>query len=131
MALGALVNGGTFVAFTYLALAVTRSADLSDAWMSVAFVLFGAGSLVGVALAGRLSDRQPGTVLAIGGPLLLTGWVAAGLTALALGLMVLTRRRLIPEQRRLIRSVPAIRPGHFVSRSGGDGLSLSPPHTAA
>ncbi|MDF5754671.1 Cmx/CmrA family chloramphenicol efflux MFS transporter [Spongiactinospora sp. TRM90649] len=76
MLLGALVNAATFATFTFLAPIVTGTAGLSELWISVALVLFGIGSFAGVTVAGRLSDRRPGTVLAVGGPLLLLGWLA-------------------------------------------------------
>ncbi|MFC0674666.1 Cmx/CmrA family chloramphenicol efflux MFS transporter [Brachybacterium hainanense] len=75
MLLGALVNGGTFAAFTYLAPIVTDVAGLADAWVPAALVLFGIGSFLGVMLAGPLSDRFPGAVLAVASPLLVVGWV--------------------------------------------------------
>jgi DHA1 family chloramphenicol resistance protein-like MFS transporter len=81
MTLGALVNGGTFAAFTFVAPVVTDVAGLNAAWISVALVLFGVGSFLGVTVAGRLSDRHPSLVLAIGGPLLLAGWIALALVA--------------------------------------------------
>ena len=81
MALGALINGGTFAAFTFLAPVVTEVAGLDAGWVSVALVLFGIGSFLGVTIAGRLSDRHPGLVLAVGGPLLLAGWIAMALVA--------------------------------------------------
>ena len=81
MALGALVNGGTFAAFTFLAPVVTDIAGLDAGWVSVALVLFGVGSFLGVTIAGRLSDRHPGIVLGVGGPLLLAGWIAMAVVA--------------------------------------------------
>ncbi|GAA2855382.1 Cmx/CmrA family chloramphenicol efflux MFS transporter [Microbacterium arabinogalactanolyticum] len=81
MSLGALVNGGTFAAFTFLAPVVTEVAGLSEGWISAALVMFGVGSFLGVATAGRLSDRHPGVVLGLGGPLLLVGWIASVLIA--------------------------------------------------
>ncbi|MET9427500.1 Cmx/CmrA family chloramphenicol efflux MFS transporter [Streptomyces sp. NPDC003036] len=81
MLLGALVNAATFASFTFLAPVVTDTAGLGALWIPMALVLFGAGSLVGVTLAGRLSDRRPGLVLAFGGPLLLVGWPALALLA--------------------------------------------------
>ncbi|MEU6352470.1 Cmx/CmrA family chloramphenicol efflux MFS transporter [Streptomyces sp. NPDC047072] len=81
MLLGALVNSATFASFTFLAPVVTDTAGLSDLWIPVALVLFGAGSLVGVTVAGRLSDRRPDLVLAVAGPLLLVGWPALALLA--------------------------------------------------
>ncbi|MBU2666317.1 MFS transporter [Actinoplanes bogorensis] len=94
MVLGALVNAGTFGAFTFLAPVVTGTAGLGEWWVAVVLMLFGAGSLVGVTVAGRLSDRRPGTVVAVGGPLLAGGWVALALLAghpVALLILVFTQ----------------------------------------
>ena len=79
--LGALVNAATFGTFTFLAPIVTDVAELDSLWVPVVLVLFGLGSFVGVTVAGRSSDERPGVVVAVGGPLLLGGWVALGLTA--------------------------------------------------
>ncbi|MER6980932.1 Cmx/CmrA family chloramphenicol efflux MFS transporter [Streptomyces carpinensis] len=81
MLLGALVNAATFASFTFLAPVVTDTAGLGELWISVALVLFGVGSFVGVAVAGRLSDQRPDLVIAVGGPLLLTGWPALAVLA--------------------------------------------------
>ncbi|MEV6839418.1 Cmx/CmrA family chloramphenicol efflux MFS transporter [Streptomyces sp. NPDC051133] len=81
MLLGALVNAATFASFTFLAPVVTDTAGLGELWISVALVLFGVGSFVGITVAGRLSDRRPGLVLAVGGPLLLIGWPALAMLA--------------------------------------------------
>ncbi|MFR9793262.1 Cmx/CmrA family chloramphenicol efflux MFS transporter [Streptomyces sp. MB22_4] len=81
MLLGALVNAATFAGFTFLAPVVTGTAGLGELWVPVALVLFGAGSFAGVSVAGRLSDRRPGVVVAAGGPLLLVGWPALAVLA--------------------------------------------------
>ncbi|WP_312181529.1 Cmx/CmrA family chloramphenicol efflux MFS transporter [Arthrobacter sp.] len=81
MALGALINGGTFAAFTFLAPVVTETAGLDGGWISLVLVMFGVGSFLGVTIAGRLSDQRPGLVLAAGGPLLLAGWIGLALFA--------------------------------------------------
>ncbi|MFG2848573.1 MFS transporter [Kitasatospora sp. NPDC048296] len=81
MLLAALVNGGTFGGFTFLAPVVTGTAGLGGLWVPVALVLFGAGSFVGVTVAGRLADRRPGLLLAVAGPLLLLGWPALAVLA--------------------------------------------------
>ncbi|MGW4107213.1 Cmx/CmrA family chloramphenicol efflux MFS transporter [Streptomyces sp. NPDC004976] len=81
MLLGALVNAATFASFTFFAPVVTGTAGLGELWISVVLVLFGAGSLLGVTVAGRLSDRRPRLVLATGGPLLLIGWPSLALLA--------------------------------------------------
>lgn len=80
MTLGALINAGTFAAFTFLAPVVTHTAGLGDGWVPVALALFGLGSFLGVTVAGRIADARPSLVLLVGGPLLLAGW---GLTAVA------------------------------------------------
>ncbi|MEU6420077.1 Cmx/CmrA family chloramphenicol efflux MFS transporter [Streptomyces spiralis] len=81
MLLGALVNAAAFAGFTFLAPVVTDTAGLSELWISVALVLFGFGSFAGVTVAGRLSDQHPGSVIAVGGPLLLIGWLALAVLA--------------------------------------------------
>lgn len=60
---------------------MTGTAGLGELWISVVLVLFGAGSFVGVTVAGRLSDRRPGLVIAVGGPLLVIGWSALAVLA--------------------------------------------------
>jgi DHA1 family chloramphenicol resistance protein-like MFS transporter len=81
MLLGALVNAATFGGLTFLAPVVTGTAGLGAWWVSVALMLFGAGGFAGVTVAGRLADRRPVEVLAVGGPLLLLGWPALALLA--------------------------------------------------
>ncbi|MFF5305036.1 Cmx/CmrA family chloramphenicol efflux MFS transporter [Streptomyces sp. NPDC013161] len=81
MLLGALVNAATFAGFTFLAPVVTGTAGLSELWIPATLVLFGLGSFTGVTVAGRLSDRRPGLVVAVAGPLLLAGWPALALLA--------------------------------------------------
>lgn len=81
MLLGALVNAATFASFTFFAPLVTETAGLGDLWISVVLVLFGAGALLGITAAGRLSDQHPGPVVAVGGPLLLLGWPALAILA--------------------------------------------------
>jgi DHA1 family chloramphenicol resistance protein-like MFS transporter len=81
MLLGALVNAATFAGFTFLAPIVTGTAGLGDLWISVVLMLFGVGSLIGVTVAGRLSDQRPDLVVAVGGPLLLAGWPALAVLA--------------------------------------------------
>jgi DHA1 family chloramphenicol resistance protein-like MFS transporter len=81
MLLGALVNGGTFAAFTFLAPIVTGTARLDQLWVSMALVLFGIGSFVGVTVAGHLSDRRPGLTIGVGTPMLLLGWIVLAILA--------------------------------------------------
>lgn len=87
LVLAALVNAGTFAAFTFLTPIVTDIAGLPGLWVPVALVLFGFGSFIGVTVAGRYSDHRPRLVVGVGGPLLLVGWIA--LAALAAHLAVL------------------------------------------
>lgn len=81
MLLAALVNAGTFATLTFLAPIVTDTAGLSQWWVSVALVLFGVGSFIGVTVAGRLSDARPRFVVVGGGSVLVLGWVAMALFA--------------------------------------------------
>lgn len=81
MLLAALVNAATFASFTFLAPVVTDTAGLGELWISVALVLFGAGSFAGVTVAGRLADRRSGPVVAVCGPLLVVGWLALAVLA--------------------------------------------------
>jgi DHA1 family chloramphenicol resistance protein-like MFS transporter len=81
MVVAALVNAGTFGSFTFLGLLVTGVAGVGPLWIPVVLALFGVGSFAGVTVAGRVSDRWPGAVVAVAGPLLAVGWVAVALTA--------------------------------------------------
>lgn len=76
LGLGALVNGATFCAFTYLAPIVTEPAGLPTAMVPVVLALFGIGAFAGVWVAGRYGDRHATRVLTIGGAALLIGWGA-------------------------------------------------------
>ncbi|SDR76706.1 MFS transporter, DHA1 family, chloramphenicol resistance protein [Brevibacterium siliguriense] len=76
MLLAALVNAGTFSALTFLAPIITHTAGLSQWWVSVALVLFGVGSFIGVTVAGRFSDARPRIVIVCGGSVLVLGWLA-------------------------------------------------------
>ncbi|GLW74235.1 chloramphenicol resistance protein [Kitasatospora phosalacinea] len=91
--LAALVNAGTFGAFTFLAPVVTGPAGLGRGWVPVVLVLFGTGTFLGVSAAGRLADTRSRQLLYVGGPLLLIGWpalaVCAGRPALLLPLVLL------------------------------------------
>jgi len=83
LGLGALVNGATFCAFTYLAPVVTESAGLPEGAVPAVLAVFGVGSFAGVWVAGRYGDRHSGPILSIGGAALLLGWGAfAALSAI-------------------------------------------------
>ncbi|MFJ9850027.1 Cmx/CmrA family chloramphenicol efflux MFS transporter [Streptomyces sp. NPDC101150] len=79
--LGALVNGATFCAYTYLAPLITHVTGLTAAWVPGVLALFGLGSFLGVTVGGRFADARPLPLLIAGGPALLIGWVAFALTA--------------------------------------------------
>lgn len=76
LALGVLVNGATFAAFTYLAVVVTDGAGLRSALVPVVLALFGAGAFAGVFAAGRLAGTHGPVLLGVAGPALLAGWGA-------------------------------------------------------
>ncbi|MFE1773501.1 Cmx/CmrA family chloramphenicol efflux MFS transporter [Streptomyces sp. NPDC059008] len=79
--LGALVNGATFCAFTYLAPLVTGVAGIAPGWVPAVLALFGLGSFAGVTLGGRMADTRAVRLLVTGGPALLLGWALLALTA--------------------------------------------------
>ncbi|MEJ8651420.1 Cmx/CmrA family chloramphenicol efflux MFS transporter [Streptomyces sp. MS1.AVA.3] len=79
--LGALVNGATFCAFTYLAPLVTDVTGIGSGGVPAVLALFGLGSFVGVGLGGRLADTRPVPLLVAGGAALLLGWTAFAFTA--------------------------------------------------
>ncbi|MFI6711165.1 Cmx/CmrA family chloramphenicol efflux MFS transporter [Nonomuraea sp. NPDC050478] len=87
--LGALVNGATFCAYTYLAPIVTDVAGMGTAWVPVVLALFGLGSFAGVTVAGRVADVRPARLLVLGGAALLAGWVVFALTASPVATVVL------------------------------------------
>ncbi|MFD6140416.1 Cmx/CmrA family chloramphenicol efflux MFS transporter [Promicromonospora sp. NPDC060271] len=75
LALGVLVNGATFCAFTYLAPLVTDGAGLGSSLVPVVLALFGLGAFAGVSAAGRLAGPHGHLVLGIGVPVLVAGWI--------------------------------------------------------
>jgi len=77
----ALVNGGTFCAFTYLAPLVTEVGGYGPDRVPVLLALFGLGTFVGVTVGGRLSDARPRVVLLPGGVALPVGWLLLAATA--------------------------------------------------
>ncbi|MFI2487415.1 Cmx/CmrA family chloramphenicol efflux MFS transporter [Promicromonospora kroppenstedtii] len=76
LGLGALVNGATFCAFTYLAVTVTDGAGLVPSLVPLVLALFGLGAFAGVSVAGRLADTRGRLLLDVAGPALLAGWIA-------------------------------------------------------
>ncbi|WP_431916523.1 Cmx/CmrA family chloramphenicol efflux MFS transporter [Nonomuraea jabiensis] len=81
LALAALVNGGTFCTFTYLAPLLTGDTGIGSSWMPLMLALFGLGSFAGVTVSGRVADRRPTRLLVICGPALAAGWAVFALTA--------------------------------------------------
>ncbi|MEU9113694.1 Cmx/CmrA family chloramphenicol efflux MFS transporter [Streptomyces sp. NPDC048483] len=79
--LGALVNGATFCAYTYLAPLTTTVTGLTPAWVPAVLALFGLGSFLGVTAGGRFADTRPVPFLVAGASALLIGWIAFALTA--------------------------------------------------
>ncbi|MFG6195037.1 Cmx/CmrA family chloramphenicol efflux MFS transporter [Nonomuraea sp. JJY05] len=79
--LAALVNGGTFCTFTYLAPLLTGDTGIGSSWMPLMLALFGLGSFAGVSVSGRVADRRPIRLLVICGPALAAGWALFALTA--------------------------------------------------
>ncbi|MGW6890486.1 Cmx/CmrA family chloramphenicol efflux MFS transporter [Streptomyces chartreusis] len=134
--LGALVNGATFCAFTYLAPLITHVTGLGGRWVPVVLALFGAGSFVGVAVGGRLADRRPGAVLMGGGGALCLGWavfaLGAGAPSVALGLVLVqgalsfgVGATLISQALRTASDAPTLS-GGFATAAFNVGAALGP-----
>lgn len=81
LSLGALVNGGTFCAFTYLSPLLTQVAGIGEGWVPALLALFGLGSFAGVAVGGRFADAHPSRVVFAGGVSLAVGWALFALLA--------------------------------------------------
>ncbi|MEI7030611.1 Cmx/CmrA family chloramphenicol efflux MFS transporter [Streptomyces pratensis] len=77
----ALVQGATFCTFSYLQPLLTRETGLGAGWVPAALALFGAGSFLGVTVAGRFADARPAAVIAVGMTALALGWAALARTA--------------------------------------------------
>ncbi|GIG64510.1 Cmx/CmrA family chloramphenicol efflux MFS transporter [Phytomonospora endophytica] len=79
--LGALVNGGTFCAFTFLAPLLTEVGGIGEVWVPALLALFGLGSFAGVTAGGRFADARPRRMVLGGGGALAAGWALFALTA--------------------------------------------------
>ncbi|RDG39956.1 Cmx/CmrA family chloramphenicol efflux MFS transporter [Streptomyces corynorhini] len=77
----ALVQGATFCAFSYLEPLVTRVTGLGSGWVPAVLALFGAGSFVGVTIAGRITEGRADTFVTVGLVSLAVGWAALALGA--------------------------------------------------
>ena len=135
MLLGALVNAATFASFTFLAPVVTGTAGLGELWISVALVLFGAGSLAGVGVAGRLSDRihevhALATIVVVDGAGVLLVRVGVVLYAALGDTGVRGVELLLGDQERVVlRGDPVLGDGGEVQRDAvaqGDGHERAP-----
>ncbi|WP_030579155.1 Cmx/CmrA family chloramphenicol efflux MFS transporter [Streptomyces anulatus] len=111
----ALVQGATFCTFSYLEPLLTRETGLGGGWVPVSLALFGAGSFVGVTVAGRFADARPVALVATGMAALTLGWAALALTAgspvLALALIPLLGMLAFGTGTALITRVLGLAPG--------------------
>ncbi len=78
LALGILVNGATFGAFTYLA---PLAEGIGGGAVTVLLAVFGLGAFGGVTAAGRFADTHTTLIIGAGGVLLCGGWVMFALTS--------------------------------------------------
>ncbi|MCG5212789.1 Cmx/CmrA family chloramphenicol efflux MFS transporter [Streptosporangium sp. KLBMP 9127] len=83
----ALTQGALFCVFTYLAPLLTKVTGLTEGWVPVMLVLFGAGSVIGITVGGRVADAHPFRTLYLGLAGLL---VASGVLAVAAGSVAAT-----------------------------------------
>ncbi|UNO43118.1 Cmx/CmrA family chloramphenicol efflux MFS transporter [Streptomyces sp. MST-110588] len=80
-AMNALVQGGTFCTFTFLAPLLTDVTGFGAGRVPVMLVLFGVGAFTGITIGGRVADARPFTVLFCGMTALTLGWSLLALTA--------------------------------------------------
>ncbi|WP_228001385.1 Cmx/CmrA family chloramphenicol efflux MFS transporter [Nocardia australiensis] len=81
LVLGAVVNGATFAAFTYMAVIVTDIGDAGSGWVPVILAAFGIGSFLGVTSGSGVADRYPRLTVGLGGVALLIVWILTAITA--------------------------------------------------
>ncbi|MFI6517254.1 Cmx/CmrA family chloramphenicol efflux MFS transporter [Spirillospora sp. NPDC050679] len=62
----ALSFSSMMATFSYLGALLTGTTGLPEAWVPGVLALFGAGSVLGIAIGGRVADAHPGRTLAIG-----------------------------------------------------------------
>lgn len=75
----ALVNGGTFAVYTYIAPLIVGTGELGPAAVPIALALFGVGSFLGVTAAARFADAHYQTLLYGVGAAVLVGWAILAL----------------------------------------------------
>nr|WP_240051701.1 MFS transporter [Pseudonocardia sp. EV170527-09] len=79
LALGALVNGSTFAAYTYLAPLLAEAGGPPA--VPVGLLLFGSGAAAGVGIAGRFADTRARPLLLGAGGALPVAWAALALVS--------------------------------------------------
>jgi len=72
----ALLQAATFCVFAYLEPLATRVSGFDAGWVPALLAVFGAGSFVGVTIAGRLGGVRPYAVIGCGMLALFAGWAA-------------------------------------------------------
>jgi DHA1 family chloramphenicol resistance protein-like MFS transporter len=75
----ALTTGALLATFSYLSPLLTGVTGIDEPWVPAVLALYGAGSLIGITIGGRIGDARPF-------PLLFTGVVGLVLTSAALAL---------------------------------------------
>ncbi|WP_413378452.1 MFS transporter [Paenibacillus taichungensis] len=120
-----LIIGATFAAFSYFAPIFTELTGFSSASVPLLFVVYGAATVVGNLITGRLADRYTMLILTIGLVLL-----TFGLLIFAIG--VHTAAVVIPAVIIIgLAGVPMNPPMVArVIRTGGSGLMVNTVHTA-
>ncbi|MEO3869156.1 Cmx/CmrA family chloramphenicol efflux MFS transporter [Nonomuraea sp. B12E4] len=75
----ALTTGALLASFSYLSAMLVGTTGLAPAWVPAVLALYGAGSLIGITIGGRIADARPY-------PLLYAGVIGLILTSVALAL---------------------------------------------
>ncbi|WP_051163613.1 Cmx/CmrA family chloramphenicol efflux MFS transporter [Nocardia brevicatena] len=81
-----VATAALMVSFGYLGVLLTEATGLADDWVPVALAVYGLGSVIGIALGGRIADTHPLRTLGVG---------IAGLTITS-ALLAATAQHIVP-----------------------------------
>lgn len=81
-----VATAALMVSFGYLGALLTETTGLADGWIPVALAVYGLGSVIGIALGGRIADAHPLRTLGVG---------IAGLTVTS-ALLAATAQHIVP-----------------------------------
>ncbi|MFE6073855.1 MFS transporter [Paenibacillus sp. NPDC057886] len=120
-----LIIGATFAAFSYFSPIFTDLTGFSPSSVPLMFVVYGAATVVGNLITGRLADRYTMLILTVGLVLLTTGLLTFAIgvhtTALVIPAVIVIGLTGVPMNPPMVARV---------IRTGGSGLMVNTVHTA-